>query len=74
MRLKWLPPRSQNMEDDREALKLMFQNCNGKKWYIKIGWKTYDDPTKWYGVKVDRQRVRSLELPGNDVTGYKTKT
>jgi hypothetical protein len=67
--VQWLPSRSQNMDEDREALRTLFHNCNGEKWYIKIGWKTYDDPARWFGVKVDRQRVRSLELPSNELTG-----
>lgn len=57
------------MEEDIVALRTLFNNCNGEKWYIKIGWKTYDDPARWFGVKVDRQRIRSLELPGNELKG-----
>mmetsp|Transcript_50296 Transcript_50296/g.64461 ORF Transcript_50296/g.64461 Transcript_50296/m.64461 type:complete len:319 (-) Transcript_50296:1183-2139(-) len=65
----WLPPRAKDMDEDREALRTVFSNCDGEKWYIKIGWKTYDDPARWFGVKVDRNRVRSFELPQNELKG-----
>jgi hypothetical protein len=65
----WLPPRAQNIDDDREALRSLFQECNGEKWYIKIGWKTYNEPERWYGISVDRERVRGLTLPNNELKG-----
>ena len=43
----WLPKRAKDIEEDAVALKNMFADCDGEKWYIKIGWKTYDDPSRY---------------------------
>lgn len=44
-----------------------------RQWYIKLGWKTYDDPSRWFGVAVTKQghqfRVRGLELKNNELKG-----
>jgi hypothetical protein len=69
----WLPPPARDIDGDREALQTLYSGCDGAKWYIKIGWKTYDDPAKWYGVAVEKvhhaPRVRGLELKGNTIKG-----
>ena len=69
----WLPPPAKDIDSDRDALKNMFTGCDGEKWYIKIGWKTYDDPSRWFGVTVDKvhhmPRVRGLTLKGNELKG-----
>ena len=69
----WLPHRAQNIDEDREALRTIFTGCDGEKWYIKIGWKTYDDPARWFGVSVERTkgapRVRGLDLKSNELVG-----
>jgi len=44
--IQWLPPRAQSIDEDSVALKTIFTTCEGEKWYIKIGWKTYDDRKK----------------------------
>lgn len=57
------------MDEDREALRTIFNTCQGEKWYIKIGWKTYDDPARWYGITVDKHRIRGIDLPNNEIKG-----
>jgi len=74
----WLPPPAEDIDGDRDAARTIFFNCDGEKWYIKIGWKTYDDPARWYGVTVEKihhhPRVRGLELKGNELKGERTAT
>ena len=69
----WLPPRAKDIDEDREVLRTIFNQTDGEKWYIKIGWKTYDDPSRWYGVTVERShgapRVRGVDLKDNELKG-----
>jgi Leucine-rich repeat (LRR) protein len=69
----WLPPRAKDLDDDRVALRTLFAHTDGEKWYIKIGWKTYDDPSRWFGVSVEKSRgnprIRGLDLKSNELKG-----
>ena len=75
--MQWLPPRASSIDDDAEALRELYRHKkledgrpSGEEWFIKVGWKTFPkDPSRWFGVKVDKGRVRGLTLRSNDLQG-----
>lgn len=54
---------------ERLALEGLFNATTGDGWTNAAGWNTAADLGSWHGVTVEDGRVRSLDLPGNDLTG-----
>ena len=60
---------------EREMLIAFYQSTNGDNWIKNDNWCSDEPISKWYGVKTDyhaalkTNRVNSIELPNNNLTG-----
>ena len=55
---------------DRAALIALYDATDGANWTTKTNWKDESKPiSTWYGVTVSQNRVTSLNLFGNNLTG-----
>ncbi|WP_439556839.1 T9SS type A sorting domain-containing protein [Dyadobacter sp.] len=70
---------SQTLEQDRLALVAFFNAADGERWFFQQRPSDYpawqvpgnpgDSPCGWYGVECENNRVVSLSLVGEDVSG-----
>jgi len=62
-------------EHDREMLMAFYQSTNGDNWIKKDNWCSDKPISLWYGIKTlydatsAKNRVSSIELPNNNLTG-----
>ncbi len=62
--------KAQIFQQDSLALVQLYDSTNGKNWTIKTNWKTALPVTKWFGISVVGNRVTSIVLPNNNLTGH----
>lgn len=70
------PAFAQITQDEREVLEAFYLATNGDEWFRNDGWlEPGTAPCEWHGVvcehrfELDRDIVRRLELPDNNLTG-----
>ena len=56
-------------EVERLALSALFAAADGDSWRRRGGWNGSGDPGGWYGVTTGGERVRSLSLANNGLSG-----
>ena len=62
-------------EHEREMLIAFYQSTNGDNWIRKDNWCSDKPMSEWYGVETQyhaasaKSRVKSIELPDNNLTG-----
>ena len=66
---RWLGPPAKDLNDDKTVLRNLFKTTGGATWYLKPGWRTSENAKDWYGVRIDRGRVRGLHLADNQLHG-----
>ena len=56
-------------EKDSLALVALYKSADGDNWTNKDNWLTAKPVSQWYGVTVSRERVTSLQLDNNNLSG-----
>ena len=54
---------------DRDVLVALYYATNGANWRNKTNWLTDNDLSTWYGVRTSNNKVTSLNLEQNNLTG-----
>ena len=52
---------------EKDALVKLFESTNGKQWNVK--WDLSTSVATWYGVKVENDKVISVNLQNNNLVG-----
>ena len=62
-------PLETTLQADRDALIALFNATGGSNWAFPINWNTNTPVNTWFGVGVANNRVVSLSLGGQNLTG-----
>lgn len=54
---------------DRDRLIALYLATNGDNWRVKANWLTDSDISAWHGIVVSNNRVVTINLQGNNLTG-----
>ena len=65
------PAQAINAQDSL-ALVDLYNSTNGDGWKNNSNWKTTNPVSWWYGVTVTGNRVTTIQMNGNNITGTLT--
>lgn len=57
------------LQIDSLALVQMYETAGGANWANKTNWLSSAPLGRWFGITVENNRVRKIELPANNLTG-----
>ncbi len=60
---------AQTLEKDSLALVALYKSTDGDRWTYHTNWLTNRPLSDWYGITVSRNRVTSIELSDNNLSG-----